>query len=83
MEVIATNEKGEEIYNGIVKTKNGTVKIPEFRQTGKVNFKIKEVSVPNKHGDGFRNFYELTEKHGKNFARSECEGIATSGRKYA
>lgn len=33
---------------------------------------IKEVSVPDKHGTGFRNYYELTEKQGKDFARSEC-----------
>ena len=33
---------------------------------------IKEVSVPDKHGTGFRNYFELTEKQGKDFARSEC-----------
>lgn len=43
-------------------------RIKSYRDAGL----IKEVSVPNKHGDGFRNFYELTEKHGKDFARSEC-----------
>ena len=48
-------------------------RIKSYRDAGL----IKEVSIPNKHGDGFRNFYELTEKHGKDFA---CKHFFTSWR---
>lgn len=33
---------------------------------------IKEVSVPDRHGNGIRTFYELTDKKGKDFCRQEC-----------
>lgn len=43
-------------------------RIQSYRKAGL----IKEVSVPNKYGGGYRTFYELTEKQGKDFARQEC-----------
>ena len=43
-------------------------RIQSYRKAGL----IKEVSVPNKYGSGYRTFYELTEKQGKDFARQEC-----------
>ena len=33
---------------------------------------IKEVSVPDKHGNGIKTFYELTDKKGKAFCQKEC-----------
>lgn len=33
---------------------------------------IKEVSVSDRHGDGIKTFYELTDKKGKDFCRQEC-----------
>lgn len=43
-------------------------RIKSFRQVGL----IKEVSVPDKHGNGIKTFYELTDKKGKEFCRQEC-----------
>lgn len=43
-------------------------RIKSYKQAGL----IKEVSVPDKHGNGIKTFYELTDKKGKNFCRQEC-----------
>lgn len=43
-------------------------RIKSYKQAGL----IKEVSVPDKHGDGIKTFYELTDKKGKDFCRQEC-----------
>lgn len=43
-------------------------RIKSYRQAGL----IKEVSVPDKHGNGIKTFYELTDKKGKDFCRQEC-----------
>lgn len=43
-------------------------RIKSYKQAGL----IKEVSVPNKHGNGIKTFYELTDKKGKDFCRQEC-----------
>ena len=43
-------------------------RIKSYRQAGL----IKEVSVPDKHGNGAKTFYELTDKKGKDFCRQEC-----------
>lgn len=42
-------------------------RIKTYRQAGL----IKEVSVPDKHGSGFKTFYELNKK-GKEFCKQEC-----------
>lgn len=42
-------------------------RIKSYKQAGL----IKEVSVPNKHGNGIKTFYELKDK-GKDFCRQEC-----------
>ena len=47
-------------------------RIKSYKQAGL----IKEVSVPDKHGNGCTNFYELTDKKGKDFCRQEC-GVQT------
>lgn len=43
-------------------------RIKSYKQVGL----IKEVSVPDKHGNGYKTFYELTDKKGKDFCRKEC-----------
>lgn len=43
-------------------------RIKSYRQAGL----IKEVNVPDKHGNGIKTFYELTDKKGKDFCRQEC-----------
>lgn len=43
-------------------------RIKSYKQAGL----IKEVSVPDKHGNGIKSFYELTDKKGKAFCRQEC-----------
>lgn len=43
-------------------------RIKSYKQAGL----IKEVSVPEKHGNGIKTFYELTNKKGKDFCRQEC-----------
>lgn len=43
-------------------------RIKSYKQAGL----IKEVSVPDKHGNGIKTFYELTDKEGKDFCRQEC-----------
>lgn len=43
-------------------------RIKSYRQAGL----IREVSVPDKHGNGIKTFYELTDKKGKAFCRQEC-----------
>lgn len=43
-------------------------RIKSYKQAGL----IKEVSVPDRHGNGIRTFYELTDKKGKDFCRQEC-----------
>lgn len=43
-------------------------RIKSYRQAGL----IREVSVPDKHGNGCKTFYELTDKKGKGFCRQEC-----------
>lgn len=43
-------------------------RIKSYKQAGL----IKEVSVPDRHGNGTKVFYELTDKKGKNFCRQEC-----------
>lgn len=43
-------------------------RIKSYKQAGL----IKEVSVPDRHGDGIKTFYELTDKKGKDFCRQEC-----------
>lgn len=43
-------------------------RIKSYRQSGL----IKEVSVPDRHGNGIKTFYELTDKKGKDFCRQEC-----------
>ena len=43
-------------------------RIKSYKQAGL----IKEISVPNKHGNGSKSFYELTDKKGKDFCRQEC-----------
>ena len=43
-------------------------RIKSYKQAGL----IKEVSVPDRHGNGIKTFYELTDKKGKNFCRQEC-----------
>lgn len=43
-------------------------RIKSYKQAGL----IKEVSVPDKHGNGIKTFYELTDKKGKDFCRQEC-----------
>lgn len=43
-------------------------RIKSYKQVGL----IKEVSVPDKHGNGYKTFYELTDKKGKDFCRQEC-----------
>ncbi len=43
-------------------------RIKSYKQAGL----IKEVSVPDRHGDGIKTFYELTGKKGKDFCRQEC-----------
>lgn len=44
-------------------------RIKSYKQAGL----IKEVSVPDRHGNGIKTFYELTDKKGKNFCRQECD----------
>lgn len=41
-------------------------------KTYKQNGLIREVSVPDRHGNGVKTFYELTSKKGKDFCRQEC-----------
>ena len=43
-------------------------RIKSYKQAGL----IREISVSNKHGNGIKTFYELTDKKGKNFCRQEC-----------
>lgn len=43
-------------------------RIKSYKQAGL----IKEVSVPDRHGNEIKNFYELTDKKGKDFCRQEC-----------
>ena len=43
-------------------------RIKSYKQAGL----IKEVSVPDRHGNGIKIFYELTDKKGKDFCRQEC-----------
>ena len=43
-------------------------RIKSYKQAGL----IKEVSVPDKHGNDIKTFYELTDKKGKDFCRQEC-----------
>lgn len=43
-------------------------RIKSYKQAGL----IKEVSVPDKRGNGIKSFYELTDKKGKDFCRQEC-----------
>lgn len=43
-------------------------RIKSYRQAGL----IREVSVPDRHGNGIKTFYELTDKKGKDFCRQEC-----------
>lgn len=43
-------------------------RIKSYRQAGL----IREVSVPGKHGNEIKTFYELTDKKGKAFCRQEC-----------
>lgn len=43
-------------------------RIKSYRQSGL----IKEVSVPDRHGNGSKTFYELTDKKGKDFCRQQC-----------
>ena len=43
-------------------------RIKSYKQAGL----IREVSVPDKHGNGIKTFYELTNKKGKDFCRREC-----------
>ena len=43
-------------------------RIKSYKQAGL----LKEVSVPDRHGNGIRTFYELTDKKGKDFCRQEC-----------
>ena len=43
-------------------------RIKSYKQAGL----IKEVSVPDKHGNSIKTFYELTDKKGKAFCRQEC-----------
>lgn len=43
-------------------------RIKSYKQAGL----IKEVSVPDKNGNGAKTFYELTDKKGKDFCRQEC-----------
>ncbi len=43
-------------------------RIKSYKQAGL----IKEVSVPNRHGNEIKTFYELTDKKGKDFCRQEC-----------
>lgn len=44
-------------------------RIKSYKQAGL----IKEVSVPDRHGNGIKTFYELTDKKGKDFCRQECD----------
>lgn len=43
-------------------------RIKSYKQAGL----IKEVSVPDRHGNSIKTFYELTDKKGKAFCRQEC-----------
>ncbi len=43
-------------------------RIKSYKQAGL----IKEISVPDRHGNGIKTFYELTDKKGKDFCRKEC-----------
>ena len=43
-------------------------RIKSYKQAGL----IKEVNVPDRHGNGIKTFYELTDKKGKAFCRQEC-----------
>lgn len=43
-------------------------RIKSYKQAGL----IKETSVIDKHGNGLKTYYELTEKRGKEFCRNEC-----------
>ena len=43
-------------------------RIKSYKQVGL----IKEVSVPDRHGNGIKTFYELSDKKGKDFCRQEC-----------
>lgn len=43
-------------------------RIKSYKQAGL----IKEVSIPDKHGNKISKFYELTDKKGKDFCRQEC-----------
>lgn len=43
-------------------------RIKSYKQAGL----IKQVNVPDKHGNGIKTFYELTDKKGKDFCRQEC-----------
>ena len=43
-------------------------RIKSYKQAGL----IKEVSIPDRHGNSIRTFYELTDKKGKAFCRQEC-----------
>lgn len=43
-------------------------RINSYKQAGL----IREISVPDRHGNGIKTFYELTDKKGKDFCRQEC-----------
>ena len=43
-------------------------RIKSYKQAGL----IRETNVPDKHGNGIKTFYELTDKKGKDFCRGEC-----------
>lgn len=44
-------------------------RIKSYKQAGL----IKETSVIDKHGNGMKTYFELTDKKGKDFCRQECE----------
>lgn len=54
-----------ETFNKLEITDN---RIKSYRQAGL----IKEVSVPDRHGNGIKTFYELTDRTGKDFCKREC-----------
>ena len=43
-------------------------RIKTYKQAGL----IKEISVADRHGNGIKTYYELTDKKGKDFCRQEC-----------
>lgn len=43
-------------------------RIKTYKQSGL----IREVNVPDRHGNGIKTYYELTDKKGKDFCRKEC-----------